>query len=130
MSCGENSFLDGGVMQNGTITNSQLTNSTFLAGRIDSATVANSSIENLTALDETSARVIANALAALPAQQLKLLADAILAQMQESPTALTTAPDTTDAPVLSTVVFGDRDKLLGAPAMWIKQGEFKVPAFM
>lgn len=129
MSCGENSFLDGGVIQNGTIANSQLTNSTFLAGRIDSATIANSSIENLTTVDEASARTIANALAALPAAQLQQLAAAILAQMQESPIALTTAPSSTDASTLSTVVLGDRDKLLGAPAMWIKQGEYKVPAF-
>lgn len=130
MSCGENSLLDGGVIQNGTIANSQLTNSAFLAGRVDSATIANSSIENLATLDAASARVIANALAELPAQQLRLLAEAILDQMKQTPTVLTTAPESTDAPTLSTVVYGDRDKLLGAPALWLEQGNLKIPAFV
>lgn len=110
-SCCSLEFARGGVIDESSVTNSQIVNSTIQASK-----VVASSIEMLASLDEASAVVIAEALANLSPAQLKSLAEAIHnahgAVYGSEPARMTSGEE------LPTAVVGQRTFLLGEPDAW------------
>lgn len=110
-SCCSLEFARGGVIDESSVTNSQIVNSSIQASKITA-----SSIEMLASLDEASAVVIAEAIAKLSPAQLKLLAEAI----HNAHSAVYGAEPArmTDGDELPTGVVGQRTFLLGEPDAW------------
>lgn len=122
-SCGNLQFVEGGVIKNSSIINSQITDSIITNSVLQAVR-----LENLTGLDDISAKVIVDALAALPSDQLAPLVSAIL-------TAFVTSPHS--EPVssigggeLPTTIYGDRTALLGDPELFVKFGkDYVIPLY-
>lgn len=108
--CGDMRFVEGGVIEGGVINNSQINNSV-----ITGSTFTSGSITNLASIDAASALIIANAIASLSKEQLKNLAEALLAALDVS---AGTAPPSTDEDPIPTTYYGDRSAALGAPDIW------------
>lgn len=122
MGCGDTGLMDGGTIQRASIINSQIVNSEIQASKLDS-----SSITNLTELDEASAKKIADAIAALPPDQLTALINALVQKQTITPAA---PPATTETNSVPTELFGDRETGMGAPDMWAQYGDdFVIPLY-
>lgn len=132
MSCGETSLIDGGVLQNANVVQASITNSTITASQVHASDLTSCRILKLAEIDSPSAKTIADAIAQLPAEQLAMLAQAILAQYKPPAEDITVVlpPDSTESPELSTHVIGDRSKLLGNPVAWLSIGGQKIPAYI
>lgn len=122
MGCGDTGFLDGGTIQRASIINSQIVNSEIQASKLDS-----SAITNLTEVDEASAKKIADAIAALPPDQLTALINALVQKPAIMPA---TPPVTTENNSVPTELYGEREIGMGAPAMWAQYGDnFVIPLY-
>ena len=110
-SCCSLEFARGGVIDESSVTNSQIVNST-----VQALTITASSIEMLASIDAASAVVIAEALAKLSSAQLKSLAEAIHnahgAVYGAEPVRSSSGEE------LPTTVVGQRTFLLGEPDAW------------
>lgn len=110
-SCCSLEFARGGVIDESSVTNSQIVNST-----VQVSTITASSIEMLASIDAASAVVIAEALARLSPAQLKSLAEAIHnahgAVYGAEPVRFSSGEE------LPTTVVGQRTFLLGEPDAW------------
>lgn len=114
-------FVDGGVINAATVTNSQVVttviqNSVFEAGRI----------ANLVSIDDASASLIANAFLRLGKTDLKNIASAILGAAE--------LPEATEQPALeegnlSRQHYGSADAVLGTPDKWLTVGDGAVPLY-
>ncbi len=113
-------FVDGGVINATTVTNSQIVtsviqNSAFEAGRIT----------NLVSIDDASASLIAKAFLSLGEDDLKRLATAILGAAE-----LPTAPQPSlNEGNLSRQHYGSADAVLGKPDKWLTVGGGAVPLY-
>ncbi len=122
-SCGSLQFFEGGTIKGASIINSQITDSI-----ISNSTIQSAKLETLTSIDSYSTKVIADAIAALPPDQLAPLVNAIMAAFTTSP-QIEPALGTGDGS-LPTSVYGDRSSLLGKPQMFGKFGpDYVVPLF-
>ena len=110
-SCCSLEFARGGVIDESSVTNSQIVNSP-----VQASTITASSIEMLASIDAASAVVIAEALAKLSSAQLKSLAEAIHnahgAVYGAEPVRSSSGEE------LPTTVVGQRTFLLGEPDAW------------
>ena len=110
-SCCSLEFARGGVIDESSVTNSQIVNPT-----VQASTITASSIEMLASIDAASAVVIAEALAKLSSAQLKSLAEAIHnahgAVYGAEPVRSSSGEE------LPTTVVGQRTFLLGEPDAW------------
>lgn len=110
-SCCSLEFARGGVIDESSVTNSQIVNSI-----VQASTITASSIEMLASIDTASAVVIAEALAKLSLAQLKSLAEAIHnahgAVYGAEPVKSSSGEE------LPTTVVGQRTFLLGEPDAW------------
>ena len=123
MGCGEIEFLEGGMLKNPTIIGGSISQSAIQGSVLDA-----SDITALRSLDEASASKIADAIAALPADKLKTLLDALFAALNLADSGL--SPDTTKYKSLPTLMFGDsRRGMLGAPDGWAKMGGKLIPLY-
>lgn len=120
--CGVKEFERGGVIAEARIVASQ-----FVDGEVDASTLKSCAMQTLTSVDADSARVIADAIAALPEDALAALAKAVA--------TVTTAakvvgqPATTTDVELPTSVVGNREGLLGKPEVWLEHQGYAIPAF-
>ncbi len=122
-SCGNLQFVEGGTIKGSSIINSQITDSI-----ISNSTLQSVKIESILSIDSSSAKVIADAISALPADQLTTLVNAILAAFIASPQADPAVG--TGVGELPTTVYGDRSALLGKPQMFAKFGpDYIIPLF-
>lgn len=122
MGCGDSSLLDGGTIKDASVINSQIVNSTIQASVLDT-----SSITNLTGVDEVSAKKIADAIAALPPDQLIPLINALVQRQIVTPAS---PPEISEASALPTNMYGNREIGMGAPDLWAKYGDdYIVPVF-
>lgn len=119
--CGEIRFMEGGTIKDATILNSQMVNSV-----ISSSTIDSSSITNLSSIDSASARVIMQAIAALPPSDLRVLIDALLAAMLASSSA---ADGQCLGDSIPATMLGHDDYLLGAPDGWLSISNGVVPVY-
>lgn len=140
--CGNLQFVEGGTIKSSSIINSQITdsiisNSTLQAVRLESLTSldcpsaetiataiascdATSPIVDAIVGNPASVKLIADAIAALPPDQLVPLVNALLAAFAASPKP---APAVgTGSSELPTTVYGDRSALLGKPQMFVSFG--------
>lgn len=120
--CGEIRFMEGGTIKDATILNSQMVNSV-----ISSSTIDSSSITNLSSIDSASARVIMQAIAALPPSDLRVLIDALLAALRGG-VDFSTAVTCLDNSIPATM-FGNDEFLLGAPDGWITIADGAIPVY-
>lgn len=120
--CGSIDYLNGGTMTGVSILNSQVTNTTISSSTLDSSTIS-----NLTALDEKSAQVVADAIAALPADKLQALVNALLAAL--TPKAAPTPALSEESDAIPTDIIGARSSVLGDPDTWLALGEYVVPMY-
>lgn len=120
MGCSPVEFMDGGTLTHVTVNDSDIINSRFSGGSIES-----SDIVSVRSVDAASAMTIASALASLSPAQLKALADAI----DDARTVAADAPAAADGETLGTMVVGDRRTLLGSPTAWVSIGGKAVPAY-
>lgn len=120
--CGGSNFQDGGTITNATVTNSAVQGSV-----INGSAITASAIEKLTSLDQSSALVVANAIAGLDTESLRALAKAICEAMPVIEPTL--GPARSKAPELPTDIAGDRRFILGAPNGWLKLRGVVVPAY-
>lgn len=115
-SCGNLQFVEGGTIKSSSIINSQITDSI-----ISNSTLQSVKLESLSSVDGSSAKVIADAIAALPPDQLITLVNAILASFTATPQ---TEPAVgTGTGELPTTVYGDRAALMGKPQMFAQFGQ-------
>lgn len=108
--CGSIEFLAGGTINQSSILNSQITNS-----EVQNSKLSSCSVESLKSVDDASAQVIADALAALPANKLQALVEKLMASMSYADAA---EPATTDDAATPTTMYGTRNALLGTPVRW------------
>lgn len=120
--CGALEYVRGGMIAEAYVTATSITES-----RISSSIIRSSEIQKLSAIDEASAQVIAQALSQLPESALAELAKAIMGALQIS--AATDAPTASLDESLPASVIGARNVLLGEPATWIPFKEFVVPGY-
>lgn len=123
--------INGGNITGATIAGSTLTEPTINQGVSNSTKLVGSSIESLAKIDDTSAELIANAIAYLPAEKLAALANAILSQYsQPSPGTISSDDLTTSTgETITTTCFGSSDTLLGKPGKWVGFGGGAVPVY-
>lgn len=121
--CGSIDYLNGGTMTGVSILNSQVTNTTISSSTLDSSTIS-----NLTALDKKSAQVVADAIAALPADKLQALVNALLAAL--TPKAAPTPALSEESDAIPTDIIGARSSVLGDPDTWLALGEYVVPMYL
>lgn len=125
MSCGELGPIEGGLIKDSTIQDSTIVGSEFTNGSISGSSVKSSSLENLSGIDDASARAIADAIAGDP-----LASGAISAAISSEPSLVLGSPeDPSSSADLPTDMFGSRDALLGQPAAWLELGGYVVPLY-
>ena len=123
MGCGEIEFLEGGMLKNPTIIGGSISQSAIQGSVLDA-----SDITQLRSIDTDSAAKIADAIAALPADKLQTLLDALFAALNLGDSGL--VPDTTKYKSLPTLMYGDsRRGMLGAPDGWAKMGGKLIPLY-
>ena len=122
-SCGALDFLEGGTIKDADIISSNITNS-----RVSNSVIDACDIENLSSIDADSAKVVADAIAALTPDQLKALAEAIFAAMQNKPGV---SPVSSEADKIPTTILGGREALMGKPDMLITTPDpnYVIPAY-
>lgn len=108
--CGSIEYLSGGTVNQASILNSQITSS-----EVSNSTLKTCAIESLTSVDDASAQVIADALAALPSNKLQALVEALMQSMSFTDA---TAPDTSEDKAIPTTMYGTRNAILGTPVRW------------
>lgn len=108
--CGSIEFLAGGTINQSSILNSQITNS-----EVQNSKLSSCSVESLKSVDDASAQVIADALAALPSNKLQALVEALMQSMSFTDA---TAPDTSEDTAIPTTMYGTRNAILGTPVRW------------
>lgn len=121
--CGNLEFVSGGVITGSTIMDSHITNST-----ISNSTFTAGTIANLTSIDEASAKIVADAIAALSAEQLKALASALFAAISVTPAEF---PVSSESDKIPTTMYGGRGALLGQPDIVLPTSDpnYVVPAY-
>lgn len=120
--CGDIGYLKGGAISESDIVSSRISNSNLVGCVIESAHMT-----NLSSIDELSAQRIADAIAALPTEKLMPLATAIAKAMSSKQAEA--VPEKSTADTLPTVVFGEREALLGVPVIWLDYYGYAVPAY-
>ena len=119
--CEGNDVITGGVIQESTITDSDITGS-----RISGSSITNSALYTVSDIDAPTAKLVADAITSLSAEQLAALAKAIITAYAATPVA---APATTQHSATPTVIVGGRTQMLGAPAAWMDFGSYVVPCY-
>lgn len=109
--CGVVEFARYGVITETQIMNSQIQNSTITGSEL-----ASSKIVSLAEIDPASAQVVADAIAQLPVDQRKALAQALFEAL--APGEAGTQPATEEAAQLPTALTGKRSMLMGEPDKW------------
>lgn len=114
-------FVDGGVINAATITNSQIVTSIIQNSAFESGRIA-----NLVSIDDASASLIAKAFLSLGKEDLKALATVILGAAE--------LPAATEQPALeegnlSRQHYGSADAVLGTPNKWLTVGDGAVPLY-
>lgn len=122
--CGANEFMRGGVLAD-----AQAINTTITDSRVSSSVLDGDHIQNLASVDSASARTIATALAELPEGALAELTNAIAKQLAMSFLGVGSAPATTIDTDLPVTLAGNRDALLGRPAVWLKYQDYVIPGY-
>lgn len=108
-------------MQGGTLTEVHIFNSEFVNGYIVNSILSNVKIQDNITIDDNAAQALVN-------QICKYIQDCV-APMIETVTT-TDAPELTIGGDIPTTIFGSsRDRLLGAPDIWIELGGYVVPAY-
>ena len=127
-SCGEIRFLEGGTISESNVVSSAISNST-----VTNSTISASTIENLLEVDAATAETVADAIAELSANDIKTLADALLASIEPG----VSSPDSecTNGVLPGQYIGVSADVFLGAPVGWVSIGsgdcgEYMVPVFL
>lgn len=108
-------------MNGGTLTEVHIFNSEFVNGYIASSILSNITIKDGITIDDSAAQALVN--------QICHLIQKCVEPMIETVTT-TDAPEQTVSGDIPTTIFGSsRDRLLGAPDIWIELGDYIVPAY-
>jgi len=119
--CGEEGNIEGGSISGSTILDSDVVDS-----RINSSSFEKGAITNLVDIDDSSVKVIVDAIASLSQDQLATLARVIFTAYTGTPIA---APAATETSSMPTKVTGGRDNLLGTPTAWMPVGGYALPLY-
>lgn len=122
LNCGKVEFMDGGVFNAGTVSNSNVLGSVVSGSVVDS-----SAIKNATETDAKTAQVFADAIASLDTEQLRNLALAIARALPDAEAVA--GPERSHMEALPTAIAGGRHFVLGAPAGWLDMRGLVVPAY-
>ena len=151
MSCGDLSFVDGGVIQNATVLGSNVTGSDITNSTLDNVTLehlrdidnpstqtlaealalhetVNGTIAGGIAANDQAMRTLVTAMAQLDKLQLMALAKALWDALDFHPKP-TTGPSATEAESLPTTVLGSREQLMGAPTQWLEAESGIIPVY-
>lgn len=121
MSCGEINFLEGGTIKSADILSSSILNS-----NVQNSTIDGASVTNLVDIDDASVQKIVDAIAKLPKDKLKALADALRDEFIITPVP---APAATESSATPTTIVGSREQTLGTPEVWAEYGEYAIPLY-
>lgn len=118
---------DIGMLENGTIKESQIISSTLTTCALDACTLSGSTITGTVAVDNITAKAILDALVALGPDQLATLGRLLLTS--GSAVASVTAPPEVESSSVPTKFYGSKTAALGNPATWGNIGGYKVPMY-